>query len=228
MPHAVLADLCQLLSRQPHRNRQNDQRSRPNERTPGSGHRQLAVRHRRFVRRQQQCHAHDGRHGARVEHALDGIDRDLQRDGKIAAARDQVGPGQIGNTAKQRHRGESDHLRTQQIERRQPSRRPQEDDPAIRTDQVRCVDQQHADENVRPAHVVRLLREDVPPEVSAVASVDQKRDEHQRGGEREQELLRFQCGIAPDWMGFTVVWEVAFGAMGINCLRRAMPSKRPA
>ena len=83
-----------------------------------------------------------------VEGAFDGIHADLHGDWRVCAAGDEVGAGEVSDAAKERHRGKTDELRSDQVAAsghlRSAARGTHQKSPAIRADNKAQMDREQA------------------------------------------------------------------------------------
>ena len=88
--------------------------------TVGDLHHQLMMRQSVAVRSEEQRERKNDRHRAQIEHPLHCIHGYLRSHRKLHPPRYQVGAHQVGQPAKKRDAGKSDHLRANQRERQIP------------------------------------------------------------------------------------------------------------
>ena len=118
--------------------------------------------------------------GAKIEHALDGVDGDLRGDGELDAFGDEVGAGEIGETAEEGYGGEADELRADEGKRWKALDRGDEDDPAGGAEPEAGVDEGYSGDEMGQADVAELGEE-----VLASRSGCGSAEEEDKDGEEE-------------------------------------------
>jgi len=163
----------------------------PGERKEAGVDEDIAMRH--VTGNEEQGGGEDDGGGAEVEHALDGVDRELRADGEADFFGDERGAGDVGEAAEERDGGKADELRADEREGRDFFRRRDEDGPARRAQPVGGVDERNAGGDTRPGDVMKLLAEGDPVELDFAAIGEDDDCEDQRQREDEEGLAGFHA-----------------------------------
>ena len=179
---------------------------------------------------QQDDRAENQSHGAGVEEPLDDVNSNLVAERQAGLLRDQVGTHGIGNAANERHRGEADHLRSQQREQRHLFDVAQQQRPAHRAKDIAYIDAAESKADLAPVGQFELGDKDVKVKVNPVAPPNNQRDQRQKKHRTQNQLAFLQdfsvpavinlcCLVSHLNMKITSAFRLLLRCRRLSCLR---------